>query len=235
MSEGDLRSLGRRSHLMRMQFHSMCEGDLRSYVLTLLRIFSAQATTMDVIKHKEESLFNEFFEVHRSLLQFQRFDGTMSPEVTRYSFTKWDAVGILVYHTTRESYILVRQMRYPPTHHGIDPWLTEIVAGGISPGEETEAAAFREVVEEIGYEPISIERVMQFYVSPGIMSERITLFYAEVDESSKINEGGGVPHEDEDIQLIWLPKSQVIEWIANQPVGDAKTIAALLWHFKVRS
>ncbi len=206
-----------------------------TYVLALLRIFSAQVATMDVIKHKEESLFNEFFEVHRSLLQFQRFDGTMSPEVTRYSFTKWDAVGILVYHTTRESYILVRQMRYPPTHHGIDPWLTEIVAGGISPGEETEVAAFREVVEEIGYEPISIERVMQFYVSPGIMSERITLFYAEVDESSKINEGGGVPHEDEDIQLIWLPKSQVIEWIANQPVGDAKTIAALLWHFKVRS
>ncbi len=187
---------------------------------------------MDVIKHKEESLFNEFFEVHRSLLQFQRFDGTMSPEVTRYSFTKWDAVGILVYHTTRESYILVRQMRYPPTHHDIDPWLTEIVAGGISPGEETEAAASREVIEEIGYQPISIERVMQFYVSPGIMSERITLFYAEVDETSKIDEGGGVPHEDEDIQLIWLPKSQVLEWIAQQPVGDAKTIAALLWHLQ---
>ena len=169
---------------------------------------------MDVIKHKEESLFNEFFEVHRSVLQFERFDGTMSPEVTRYSFTKWDAVGILVYHTTRESYILVRQMRYPPTLHGIDPWLTEIVAGGISPGEETESAAFREVVEEIGYEPISIERVMQFYVSPGIMSERITLFYAEVDESSKINEGGGVPHEDEDIQLVWVPKVQVVRHLS---------------------
>ena len=185
---------------------------------------------MKVIKHKEESLFNEFFEVHRSLLQFERFDGSLSPEVTRYSFTKWDAVGILVYHTVREAYILVSQMRYPPTHHGIDPWLTEIVAGGISPGEEEKAAAFREVVEEIGYEPVTIERVMQFYVSPGIMSERITLFYAEVDESSRLHDGGGLLHEDEDIRLVWLPKSQVLEWIAQQPVGDAKTIAALLWH-----
>ncbi len=89
--------------------------------------------------------------MHRGVLQFQRFDGTMSPEVTRYSFTKWDAVAVLVYHVTKEAYILVRQMRYPPMHHGIDPWLTEIVAGGISPGENEEAAAKRELVEEIGY------------------------------------------------------------------------------------
>jgi len=187
---------------------------------------------MEVIKHKEESLFNEFFEVHRSLLQFQRFDGSLSPEVTRYSFTKWDAVAVLAYHVSKESYILVRQMRYPPTHHGIDPWLTEIVAGGISPGENVEDAARRELIEEVGYDAITFERVMQFYVSPGIMSERITLYYAEVDESSRIHAGGGLLNEDEDIELIWLPKNQVMEWIAQQPIGDAKTIAALLWHLQ---
>ena len=191
---------------------------------------------MKVIKHKEESLFNEFFEVHRSLLQFQRFDGSLSPEVTRYSFTKWDAVAVLAYHVSRESYILVRQMRYPPTHHGIDPWLTEIVAGGISPGENVEDAARRELIEEVGYDAILFERVMQFYVSPGIMSERITLYYAEVDESSRIHGGGGLLNEDEDIELVWIPKTQVMEWISQQEVGDAKTIAALLWHLqKVRS
>jgi 8-oxo-dGTP pyrophosphatase MutT (NUDIX family) len=79
--------------------------------------------------------------------------GHLSPEVTRYSFSKWDAVAILVYHTTRDAYILVKQMRYPPTHHGVDPWMTEIVAGGISPGENEEDAAYREVIEEVGYKP----------------------------------------------------------------------------------
>ncbi|MBK9104000.1 MAG: hypothetical protein IPL92_05395 [Saprospiraceae bacterium] len=78
---------------------------------------------MEVIKHKEETLFDEFFEVKRSILQFERFDGSMSPEVTRYSFSKWDAVAILVYHKDRDAYILVKQMRYPPTHHGINPWM----------------------------------------------------------------------------------------------------------------
>ena len=187
---------------------------------------------MDVIKHKEETLFKEFFEVQRSTLQFERFDGSMSPEVTRYSFSKWDAVAVLVYHTERDAYLLVRQMRYPPTHHDIDPWMTEIVAGGISPGEIEEDAGIREVIEETGYEPKAMQRIMRFYVSPGIMSERITLFYAEVNESMKVNDGGGLLHEDEDIQLIWVPKLQAMQWITEQRIGDAKTIVALLWHSK---
>jgi ADP-ribose pyrophosphatase len=185
---------------------------------------------MDVIKHTEEILFDEFFEVQKSLLQFQRFDGTLSAEVTRYSFSKWDAVAILVYHTEKDAYILVRQMRYPPTHHGIDPWITEIVAGGISPGEDEEEAGFREVIEETGYQPSSMSKVMQFYVSPGIMSERITLFYAEVDETTRVNEGGGLLHEDEDIELVWLPKNEALSWLAEQQIGDAKTLIALQWH-----
>lgn len=190
---------------------------------------------MEVIKHKEETLFDEFFEVRRGVLQFERFDGSFSPEVIRYSFAKWDAVAILVYHRERDAYILVRQMRYPPTHHGIDPWLTEIVAGGISPGEEEEQAAYREVIEESGYTPLTLKRITQFYVSPGILSERITLFFAEVDESSKISDGGGLIDEDEDIELIWLPKAEAMDWISNQGVGDSKTLVALLWHNRMEN
>lgn len=185
---------------------------------------------MKILKHKEETLFNEFFEVRRSVLQFERFDGSLSPDVTRYSFSKWDAVAALVYHKTKEAYIMVNQMRYPPTHHGIDPWMCEIVAGGISPGEDEEASARREIMEEIGYEPLSLTRVMWFYVSPGIMSERIALYYAEVDETTRVNEGGGLLHEDEDIQLVFVPKGETFAWLDNQVIGDAKTIIALQWH-----
>lgn len=182
---------------------------------------------VDVIQ--EETPFKEFFHVRKARLLFERFDGTMSPEVVRYSFSKWDAVAALVYHVTEDAYILVRQMRYPPTHHEIDPWMTEIVAGGITPGEDEAYAAEREVIEEIGYKPLRMDRIMRFYVSPGIMSERITLFYAEVDESSRLHNGGGLLHEDEDIQLIWIPRSEALQWLGQQAIGDAKTIAAILW------
>jgi hypothetical protein len=71
---------------------------------------------------------------------------------------------------------------------------------------------------------------MQFYVSPGIMSERITLFYAEVDDSCRLNDGGGLLDEDEDIQLIWVPRAEAITWLGQQKIGDSKTLVALMWH-----
>ena len=107
--------------------------------------------------------------------------------------------------------------------------MTEIVAGGIYPGEDERDAARREIMEEVGYEPLSLEWMMKFYVSPGIMSERIALFYAEVDESSKVHNGGGVLDEDEDIELVWVPKKEARKWLEQQAIGDAKTIIALTW------
>ena len=178
----------------------------------------------------EETPFDEFFHIHKSRLRFEHFDGTMSPEVTRYSFEKSDAIAVLVYHTTRDAYILVRQFRYPLVHHGIDPWMTEIVAGGITSGEDEETAAYREVAEEIGFAPVRLEKIKRVYVSPGVLNERVTIFMAEVDDSSKINEGGGLKDEDEDIELIWIPRKEAMQWILDQYIGDAKTIIALQWH-----
>ena len=185
---------------------------------------------MKLAIHSEEIAFDEFFHILKSRLRFERFDGSMSPEVVRYSFEKSDAIAVLVYHTTRDAYILVRQFRFPLVNHKIDPWMTEIVAGGISSGEDEETAAYREVVEESGYAPVRLEKIKRVYVSPGILNERVTLFLAEVDESSKVNNGGGLKDEDEDIELIWIPRTEAMKWIEEQFIGDAKTIITLQWH-----
>lgn len=184
---------------------------------------------------KQDVPFDEFFQVSKARLRFEYFDGTMSKEVTRYSFEKSDAVAVLVYHVVKDAYIMVRQFRYPPFHHDIDPWFTEIVAGGIEKGEEENAAAIREVEEEVGYRPIHLEKIMKCYVSPGLMNERVCIFLAEVDESSKINSGGGAKGEDEDIELIWIQCADALAWMANQQVGDAKTVIALQWHLFIKN
>jgi GDP-mannose pyrophosphatase NudK len=181
---------------------------------------------------REEIPFDEFFHIRKTHLQFENFDGTMSPDVTRYSFEKSDAIAVLVYHVSKDAYILVRQFRFPLVQHQIDPWMTEIVAGGISAGEDEVTAARREVLEEIGYDTMKLEKISFFYVSPGILNERVHLFFAHVDESSKVNEGGGEENEDEDIELIWLPRSEAMKWVETQRIGDAKTIIALQWHFQ---
>ena len=139
---------------------------------------------------------------------------------------------MLVYHVSRDSYILVRQFRYPPLHQDVDPWLIEIVAGGKDDGESDEEAGAREVEEEIGYQPIELHKVTKCYVSPGLMSERVTIFVADVDESTKVNNGGGAKGEDEDIELVWIERKNAEQWIEEQEVGDAKTIIAIQWHLQ---
>ncbi|MDQ3015954.1 MAG: NUDIX hydrolase [Bacteroidota bacterium] len=185
---------------------------------------------MKVDIREEEIILKDFFTIYRSKMRFEHFDGTMSDVVNRLSLEKDEAIAVLVYHVTRDEYILVRQFRYPLCHHDIDPWITEIVAGGIQPGEELEKAAARELEEEIGFVPLRLERITTCYVSPGIMNEKVTIFIAEVDDSSKINNGGGADEEDEDIELVWIPSKEANEWMSSQKVGDAKTIIAMQWH-----
>ncbi len=186
---------------------------------------------MKVDIREEEILMKDFFTVYKSKVCFEHFDGTMSEVVDRFSMEKDGAIAVLVYHVSRDEYILVRQFRYPLCHHDMDPWMIEIVAGGVKPGEELEKAAEREVEEEIGYKSLRMQMITTCYVSPGIMNEKVTIFLAEVDELTKINNGGGAADEDEDIELIRIPKDEAMSWMASQKVGDAKTIIALQWHF----
>ncbi len=197
----------------------------------MVKCIFGEMNSMKINIISEETVFNKFFHIRKIRLQFENFDGTMSPDVTRYSFEKSDAIAVLVYHVSKDAYILVRQFRIPLLQHKIDPWMIEIVAGGISEGEDADTAARREVLEEIGYAIVKLEKISFFYVSPGILNERIHLFFAEVDETSKVNEGGGEENEDEDIELIWLPRSEAMTWMEAQRIGDAKTIIALQWHY----
>lgn len=181
--------------------------------------------------HSEEIPFDEYFKIIKGKVSFQKNDGTWSPEVTRFDFHKSDAVAVLLYHSEKDAYILVKQFRYPPVHHeGVDPWRTEIVAGGRNNNESPESAAVRECSEETGYKPVRLEFITHCYVSPGVMSERVHIYFATVTEADKVETGGGLLDEDEDIELVWIPRVESLDWIKKEAIGDAKTILALQWH-----
>jgi len=101
----------------------------------------------------------------------------------------------------------------------------------IEPGESPEASLRRELVEELGFEPFRVEAVSRFYLSPGGSSERIWLYAVEVDERSRIGDGGGVAHESEDIRVVRLPEAEARARLESGEIADAKTIIALQWHF----
>ena len=99
----------------------------------------------------------------------------------------------------------------------------------IDKGESPEAAAKREIMEEVGYQVKKIKPIAQFYVSPGGSSEQIFLFYATVRNKDKLATGGGLEIEDENIQIIeWSPK-EIRKLLKKNLIHDAKTLIALQW------
>jgi ADP-ribose pyrophosphatase len=109
--------------------------------------------------------------------------------------------------------------------HG-EPWLLEIAAGMIDPGENPEQAAIREVEEEVGYRPQILRSLGSMVGSPGGLSERVWLFFAEISEAERTGEGGGL--EDENIEMVWLSPDEAYRRLDAYEFQDAKTQLTLL-------
>lgn len=183
---------------------------------------------------KKTRLLDDFFKVEEVQLRYERFDGDMSPLVRRLNLERGDSVAVLLFNPKKQRILLVNQFKYPAYAKG-PGWITETVAGMIGTDESPESAARREVEEETGYKVSRLEHVSTFYVSPGGSSERIILYYAEVDDTDKFDAGGGVAKEEEDIMTVDLSLTEALEQIQNGEIADAKTIVGIFWlHNRLR-
>lgn len=183
---------------------------------------------MKVNIHEEKVIHDGFLRLERAELQFERFDGTMSPRVERMQMVRGEAAAILLYHTEKEAVLLVEQFRYSAWKKG-NGWMTEIVAGGIDLEEDAATAAIREVQEETGYQISSPRFLSSFFPTPGCCTEKLHLFYAEISEKDRVNQGGGVQDESEDLKIIFLPRAEIENGNTIFQFEDAKTQIALNW------
>lgn len=101
--------------------------------------------------------------------------------------------------------------------------LWEIPAGTLEVGEAVEAAAVRELAEETGYHAKKWKKLLEFYPSPGVLSERTHLFVA-----SDLTPGTMQPEADEQLEPHVVPWSQAVAWTRDGTIRDAKTLIALL-------
>jgi len=182
---------------------------------------------------RKRRILDDFFKVEEAHLRYERFDGKMSPVVRRLNFERGDSVAAVIFNPGTQRLLLVNQFKYPAYDKG-PGWITETVAGMIDKNETPEDAARREIEEEMGYRVTNLEHISTFYVSPGGSSERIVLYYAEVDATDKSKAGGGVGSEDEDNVTVELTLAEALEQIRSGELADAKTILGILW-FQNRS
>src|SRR5690349_5439927 len=92
-----------------------------------------------------QEVFHRFFRINEVRLQHERFDGSMTEELTRLVFERGDSVAILLHDPQRQLVLLCEQFRLPAYEHDGPGWLLEIAAGVVERGERPEDCARREV------------------------------------------------------------------------------------------
>jgi len=112
---------------------------------------------------------------------------------------------------------LVRQYR-----HAVGKYLLEIPAGSLDGDESPEIGAARELEEEIGFRAAKLEKIAEFYVSPGFLTEKMFVYLA-----TDLTETAQKLDEDEFVEIEHYTFSQAFDLIRNGGIEDAKTIAGL--------
>lgn len=114
--------------------------------------------------------------------------------------------------------LLVRQYR-----HVTGDWLLEIPAGKLEPGEDPLECVSRELEEETGYRPGSVEPLGWIWATPGFSDEKIHLYLA-----SGLEAGRQSLEEDEVLSVVRMPWRKALEAARDGTISDGKSVCALL-------
>ena len=118
------------------------------------------------------------------------------------------AVVILAEHEGKV--ILIDQPRVPPDCRCIE--LPAGLVGDHDPGATVESTAIKELEEETGYTADRVERLGEYYSSPGMVAEGFTLVRAH--GVRKVGEGGGDANEDINVHLV--PRADIPNFIEQK-------------------
>jgi GDP-mannose pyrophosphatase NudK len=151
---------------------------------------------------------------------------------TREVYDRGNGAVILLYNKEAKTVILTRQFRLPTYVNGNATGMLIEACAGLLDKDDPERAIRRETEEETGYKIGAITKVFEAYMSPGSVTEMLYFFIAEYSASMKVNEGGGLEEEQEDIEVLELPFEQALTMMRSGEIRDGKTIM-LLQHLRL--
>jgi nudix-type nucleoside diphosphatase (YffH/AdpP family) len=185
----------------------------------------------------ETVLADDWAKLTKYTIELRRRDGVWEEQI-RQVYDRGNGAAILPIDRTRGTVLLVRQFRMPAYMNprlgsAGDGMLIEVCAGLLDKNDP-ETAIRKEAEEELGYHLSDIELVFDATMSPGSVSERLSLFVANYSPADRISAGGGEASEGEDIEVLELPLDEAIAMVDSGAISDAKTVMLLL-HVKLKS
>ena len=183
----------------------------------------------DVIVETSETVLDGFIRVDRLQLRYRLFAGGWTGLLRRDAIVFGQVAAVLPYDAVRDELVLIEQFRIGPfAAQDKEPWITEIVAGMVEPGESAAEMARRETLEEAGCTIARLEKIMDFYSSPGASSQRVALFCAEIQAESA---GGihGLAEEGEDIRVFTKSTDEALAMVQSGIIRNAISIIGVQW------
>ncbi|KAA1244795.1 NUDIX domain-containing protein [Aquimarina sp. RZ0] len=188
------------------------------------------------MKQRIKNLTSKVLSDHFFLLKEYIFDyikdDLKEERHTREVYDHGDGASVLLYNLNKRTVVLTRQFRLPTHLNGTESGMSIEVCAGSLDGDNPEECAKREVLEETGYLVPDVERVLEAYASPAVMTELAYLFIAAYTDEMKITVGGGLKEEQEHIEVLEMSFEKAFEMLRTGEIRDARTIM-LLQHFKI--
>lgn len=180
---------------------------------------------------EDKILSDNWYVLHKVTYELTKADGTVETQ-SREAYDRGNGAAILLYNTAQQTVILTRQFRLPTYVNGNQTGMMIEACAGLLDKDNAEDCIKRETEEETGYKITEVKKVFEAYMSPGSVTEILYFFIAEYSKDMKVSEGGGLEHEQENIEVLELSISDAMKMIETGEIKDAKTIM-LLQHIKL--
>lgn len=179
------------------------------------------------VKILEKKLLSDnWYKLYKYTFEITGRDGKTYQQ-TREAYDRGNGAVILLYNRANRAIILTKQFRLPTFVNGnADGQMIEACAGLLDE-DNAEDCIRRETEEETGYRIEHVHKIYEAYMSPGSVTEILHFFTGEYSPNQKVNDGGGVAHEQENIEVLELPFDRAWNMIGSGEIRDAKTIMLL--------
>jgi nudix-type nucleoside diphosphatase (YffH/AdpP family) len=169
-----------------------------------------------------ETVYSGYLTVKR--LQVRLADGAEARlEIEEHG----EAAVVLPYDPDRRCALVARLFRVAVFETTGEEALEEACAGMIG-DEDAETAARREAHEELGVALRSLEFVGRFWSSPGVSTERHSMFLAPYSHADRVAAGGGVAGEHEGITVIERMLADLAMDVDQARIADGKLVMLIL-------
>jgi nudix-type nucleoside diphosphatase (YffH/AdpP family) len=182
---------------------------------------------IDNIKITDSKVLSDNWYVLRKITyEYSKKDGTIMSQ-SREAYDRGNGATILLYNKEQKTVILTHQFRLPTFVNGNESGMMIEACAGLLDQDNAEDCIRRETEEETGYKITDVRKIFEAYMSPGSVTEILYFFIAEYAKEMKVSEGGGLDHEEENIEVLELSITEAMEMITTGEIKDAKTIMLL--------